>query len=464
MSKVNKVNKLQEEIEDMTTRINKNMDKPSSMRTVVPPVYGEATEAEGNTKRVVSKVFKDLKKSTDGITPEKPGVGKKVKTDYTEKLTLSEAWFESEDDDETFEDSFGGFNFGVEVEGSRTHEGDRFQTLSECVDYVNDMIDDAESFNISNGDDWMSDEIIVEGERDNAGDWKLTTNNRHAFGILDKLDGDGKELVIRVGAEDFFEGCNTKKVTEAKGANATKKVKTKKAEIVEGMPATVYELVYDKLFPEYTHNYGATILPDEAGYSGENWMASGFGIGDWDIGVAVKDEKDASTVRKVADFLKLKYEYKPSKMLKDGLGGVAIIRMDDDTANMPSREYLKQIGHNDYKHGYAKKKKPAGDADDEETESLSEDVTIKKEYGLSEFEPWSGAIPWFDIIREEDKLDELDRVLEEMYPDGMDETELNDLIWLEPKTVFEWIGINYDFQNDKLIDDEDDESDDEDNE
>ena len=31
--------------------------------------------------------------------------------------------------------------------------------------------------------------------------------------------------------------------------------------------------------------------------------------------------------------------------------------------------------------------------------------------------------------------------LEDLYPDGMDETELNDLLWFEPETVYEWLGI-----------------------
>ena len=36
---------------------------------------------------------------------------------------------------------------------------------------------------------------------------------------------------------------------------------------------------------------------------------------------------------------------------------------------------------------------------------------------------------------------ELEAILEDAYPDGMDETELNDLLWFESETVFEWLGI-----------------------
>jgi hypothetical protein len=57
------------------------------------------------------------------------------------------------------------------------------------------------------------------------------------------------------------------------------------------------------------------------------------------------------------------------------------------------------------------------------------------------FKPWSGAVDTFQKIREADKLDELEAVLSELYPDGMSETELNDLLWFEEETVYEWLGM-----------------------
>ena len=71
-------------------------------------------------------------------------------------------------------------------------------------------------------------------------------------------------------------------------------------------------------------------------------------------------------------------------------------------------------------------------------------MKIYKEESLSNFEWWSGAKYTADRIdRElgERGWDELEAILEDAYPDGMDETELNDLLWFEPEAVYEWLGI-----------------------
>lgn len=82
-------------------------------------------------------------------------------------------------------------------------------------------------------------------------------------------------------------------------------------------------------------------------------------------------------------------------------------------------------------------------------------MIIKTDIYLSEFEAWSGARDTLDRIINEGKCDELESILEELYPEGMTDTELNDLLWFEPETVFEWLGID---------DDDDDEEEDEDEE
>lgn len=67
--------------------------------------------------------------------------------------------------------------------------------------------------------------------------------------------------------------------------------------------------------------------------------------------------------------------------------------------------------------------------------------TITKTMDIYDFEPWSGAVDTYERIKREGKLDELDDVLDEIYPDGIHETELNDLLWFEPETVYEWLGM-----------------------
>lgn len=68
-------------------------------------------------------------------------------------------------------------------------------------------------------------------------------------------------------------------------------------------------------------------------------------------------------------------------------------------------------------------------------------MRIYSETSLENFEAWSGAVDTLERVREAGKCDELESILEELYPDGMSETELNDLLWFEPETVFEWLEI-----------------------
>lgn len=68
-------------------------------------------------------------------------------------------------------------------------------------------------------------------------------------------------------------------------------------------------------------------------------------------------------------------------------------------------------------------------------------MTITYELDLNRFEAWSGAKDTLERIQREGKCEALENILEELYPDGMTETELNDLLWFEPETVYEWLGI-----------------------
>ena len=75
-------------------------------------------------------------------------------------------------------------------------------------------------------------------------------------------------------------------------------------------------------------------------------------------------------------------------------------------------------------------------------------MRIYSETSLENFEAWSGAVDTLDRVREAGKCDELESILEDLYPDGMSETELNDLLWFEPETVFEWLGIEEEEEED----------------
>ena len=71
-------------------------------------------------------------------------------------------------------------------------------------------------------------------------------------------------------------------------------------------------------------------------------------------------------------------------------------------------------------------------------------MKIYKEESLSNFEWWSGAETTAQRIWEEqgsEGFDQVEAILEDLYPDGIDETELNDLLWFDAETVYEWLGI-----------------------
>ena len=78
-------------------------------------------------------------------------------------------------------------------------------------------------------------------------------------------------------------------------------------------------------------------------------------------------------------------------------------------------------------------------------------MTITYELDLNSFEAWSGAKDTLDRIQREGKCTELENILEELHPDGMTETELNDLLWFDSESVYEWLGIRSEEQIEKEI-------------
>lgn len=68
-------------------------------------------------------------------------------------------------------------------------------------------------------------------------------------------------------------------------------------------------------------------------------------------------------------------------------------------------------------------------------------MKIYSEISLEEFEGWSGAEKTLDKIISEGKAETLEFILEDIYPEGMDESELNDLLRFEPDWCFEVVGI-----------------------
>ena len=78
-------------------------------------------------------------------------------------------------------------------------------------------------------------------------------------------------------------------------------------------------------------------------------------------------------------------------------------------------------------------------------------MTITYALDLNSFQAWSGAKDTLDRIQREGKCGLLEQILEDTYPDGMTETELNDLLWFDSESVYEWLGIRSEEQIKKEI-------------
>ena len=57
------------------------------------------------------------------------------------------------------------------------------------------------------------------------------------------------------------------------------------------------------------------------------------------------------------------------------------------------------------------------------------------------YAPWSGAVSTYDRIYDKGKMDEFENLIDELYPDGIEETKLNDILWFDSEYILESLGI-----------------------
>lgn len=78
--------------------------------------------------------------------------------------------------------------------------------------------------------------------------------------------------------------------------------------------------------------------------------------------------------------------------------------------------------------------------------SLNRASTMKiyTETSLQNFEFWGNARINVNEYLSEEQIDTLENILEDLYPDGIEETDLNDLFAYEFETICEWLGIDSD--------------------
>ena len=68
---------------------------------------------------------------------------------------------------------------------------------------------------------------------------------------------------------------------------------------------------------------------------------------------------------------------------------------------------------------------------------------------FSGYQPWAGARDTYALIDCHNKLEELDELITQCYPEGLTETELNDILWFDNEWILSSLGIEVD-DNDEL--------------
>ena len=71
--------------------------------------------------------------------------------------------------------------------------------------------------------------------------------------------------------------------------------------------------------------------------------------------------------------------------------------------------------------------------------SINEELKVIIDF--SDYKPWSGAVDTYELIKDADKLDELEAYFEELYPDGITATQINDILWFNGKEVLKYLGL-----------------------
>lgn len=67
---------------------------------------------------------------------------------------------------------------------------------------------------------------------------------------------------------------------------------------------------------------------------------------------------------------------------------------------------------------------------------------INENLDLQNFDAWSGAKDTKETILKHNKERDFEYLIEELYPDGITETQLNDILWFDSEWIFESIGID----------------------
>lgn len=68
-------------------------------------------------------------------------------------------------------------------------------------------------------------------------------------------------------------------------------------------------------------------------------------------------------------------------------------------------------------------------------------MKVYRDESISDFEFWGGAKDTVKYLTY-DEMETIESILEDLYPEGISETDLNDIFWFEDDLIAEWLGYD----------------------
>ena len=68
-------------------------------------------------------------------------------------------------------------------------------------------------------------------------------------------------------------------------------------------------------------------------------------------------------------------------------------------------------------------------------------MRIISDISIANFDAWSGAKDTLEQIIDNNKVREFDNLIDELYPEGLTDTQLNDILWHDSDWVLDSLGI-----------------------
>lgn len=327
---------------------------------------------------------------------------------------------------------WGHYDDSITIEGLTDSD---YETLDEEADTFFDNYADELLSKYGEPDDREDDE---EEDEDTDESLKYAKNRKELTEMLEKAEG--KEYKIsRSKKEGYRYRVQFRTLTEEKGEETATETKVEPINEAKDKETKFIKRINDtKRLEKEEEGFGLFGIGDvnvNLDASGQN-NAVGWGGGSAkteDINITNNDSPGREDNRTITN--PAQEPEKPEEQTEEGLlsgvanviGGVGDVVKDIPIAGpiLASEE---------------------GEKESEPSKPLDEAKIIMD---LSDYTPWSGAVDTWDKIVEADKVDELDFWLEDLYPDGIGQTELNDLLWFDADYVLEMLGIEQEVEKDE---------------